>query len=290
MPEASTSVPRELVRLALAEDLGDAGDVTSVATVPADAPGGADFVARAEGVVAGLQVVVEVCAQVDPAVAVTLVARDGDTVGPGQVVASMTGPARSLLAAERTALNFLTHLSGVATQTAAWVRAVQQTGCVVRDTRKTLPGLRLLQKQAVAAGGGTNHRAGLYDALLVKDNHVAAAGGITAATKAALDGAGGRPIQIEVDTLAQLDEALAAGARSVLLDNFGLDDTREAVRRCRALAEPVFVEASGGLTLERAAQVAAAGVDALAVGALTHSVHALDIGLDWHPPVGLGAT
>jgi nicotinate-nucleotide pyrophosphorylase (carboxylating) len=198
------------------------------------------------------------------------------------VVASMRGEARSLLAAERTALNFLTHLSGVATQTSAWVRAVAGTRCVVRDTRKTLPGMRLLQKAAVAAGGGTNHRTGLYDALLVKDNHVAAAGGITGATAAALANAAGRHVQVEVDSLDQLEDALAAGARSVLLDNFTLDDTRAAVRRCRGLGGDVFIEASGGLTLDRAREVAETGVDALAVGALTHSVSALDVGLDWH--------
>jgi nicotinate-nucleotide pyrophosphorylase (carboxylating) len=187
----------------------------------------------------------------------------------------------ALLAAERTALNFLCHLSGVATLAARYAAEVGGTGCVVRDTRKTLPGMRMLQKAAVAAGGGTNHRMGLYDGLLVKDNHVAAAGGVAAATRAALDHAGGLTVQVEVDDLAQLDEALGAGVRTILLDNFDVESLRTAVARCRNLDEPVFLEASGGITLDSVRDIAATGVDAIAVGALTHSAPGLDIGLDY---------
>ncbi len=273
----------DIVALALAEDLGTRGDVTSAATVPAGACATARFVAREGGVVAGLDAVAAVCAAVDPAVVVTPETRDGDRIGAGAVLATVAGPARSLLTAERTALNLLTHLCGVATATAAYVAAVAGTDCVVRDTRKTLPGLRAWQKAAVVAGGGVNHRRGLFDGVLVKDNHVAAAGGVAAATAAALAGAGGLEVQVEVDDLDQLDAALAAGARSVLLDNFSVPATREAVSRCREVSEPVFVEASGGLTLDTVGAVAATGVDAVAVGALTASVTALDVGLDFAP-------
>jgi nicotinate-nucleotide pyrophosphorylase (carboxylating) len=189
-----------------------------------------------------------------------------------------------VLAGERTALNLLTHLSGIATATRTLVDAVAGTGCVVRDTRKTLPGLRLVEKEAVLAGGGRNHRMSLVDELLVKDNHVAAAGGTGNAATGALAAADGLPVQIEVDSLAQLDIVLASGGTRVMLDNFSLADTEEGVRRCRALAEetgrPVFVEASGGITVETAPAIAATGVDAVAVGGLTHSSGALDIGLD----------
>ena len=276
-----------LVALALDEDLGDRGDVTAAATIPADAVGRARFVARHDGVVAGLETLARVCGAVDHAIEVVPVCTDGARVAVGDVIAEVTGPARSLLAAERTALNFLTHLSGVATETARWAAALAGTGCVVRDTRKTLPGMRLLEKSAVAAGGGVNHRIGLYDAVLVKDNHVQAVGGVAAATRAALAAEAGLDVQVEVDSLEQLDEALDAGARSVLLDNFDLAATAEAVQRCRAQAQRIFVEASGGLTLERARAVAETGVDALAVGAITHSAPALDIALDWSQPATL---
>ena len=272
-------VTQRLIALALEEDLAG-GDVTAAATVPDDVRASAKFVARRDGVVAGLDVVHAVVAAVDPGVTFVAVAADGDSVAAGTVVAEVSGAARSILAAERTALNLLTHLSGVATQTARYVAAVAGTNCAVRDTRKTLPGMRALQKAAVAAGGGVNHRFSLSDGLLVKDNHVAAAGGTTAATSAALGAAGGLPVQIEVDSLEQLEAALAAGATSVLLDNFTLDDMATAVQRCRA-ARDVFVEASGNVTLDTVRDVAATGVDAVAVGALTHSVPSLDIGLDW---------
>ena len=273
-------VSRRLIALALTEDLA-AGDATAAATIPLDTRARARFVSRAEGVVAGLAAVSTVIAGVDESVTFAALRSDGDPVEPGTAVAEVAGSARSILAAERTALNLLTHLSGVATATAAYVAAVAGTGCRVRDTRKTLPGMRALQKAAVTAGGGTNHRFNLGDGLLVKDNHVAAAGGVAAATTAALAAAGELPVQIEVDTLAQLREALDAGARSVLLDNFALPEMAEAVALCRAAGPDVFVEASGNVTLDTVRDIAATGVDAVAVGALTHSVRTLDIGLDW---------
>ncbi|MPZ71798.1 MAG: carboxylating nicotinate-nucleotide diphosphorylase [Nitriliruptorales bacterium] len=273
-------VTQHLIALALSEDLPGV-DVTATATVSPDATATAAFVMRAPGVIAGLGTVGAVVSAVDDTLRFTALSADGDRREPGTTVATVTGAARSILAAERTALNLLTHLSGIATQTARFVDAVAGTACAIRDTRKTLPGMRALQKAAVAAGGGTNHRFSLSDGLLVKDNHVAVAGGITSAARRALTAAGGLPVQIEVDDLTQLDEALTAGARSVLLDNFTLDDVRAAVQRCRAGDEHVFVEASGNVNLETVRAIAQTGVDAVAVGALTHSVRALDIALDW---------
>ncbi|MGH8904689.1 MAG: carboxylating nicotinate-nucleotide diphosphorylase [Egibacteraceae bacterium] len=269
-----------LVAAALEEDLGEAGDVTTLATVPPGATARAALVAREPGVVAGLEVARAVFAAVDPGTTFEVSIADGAHIGPGDVLASVSGSTRALLAAERTALNLLCHLSGVATATAAFVAELDGTDCAVRDTRKTLPGLRTLQKAAVVAGGGCNHRVGLFDALLVKDNHAAAAGGVAEATRRALTNANGLDVQVEVDSLDQLDEALAAGARSVLLDNFCMNDLHAAVARCRGEAERVFVEASGGVTLSCAWAIASTGVDAIAVGALTHSARALDIGLD----------
>ena len=271
---------QRLLALALAEDLAG-GDATAAATVPAGARATAVFVTRAPGVVAGLEAAHAVVKAVDEQVSFRALATRGDVVGRGAGLAEIAGPARSLLAAERTALNLLSHLSGVATATAAFVEAVAGTGCAVRDTRKTLPGLRALQKAAVAAGGGVNHRFSLGDGLLVKDNHVAAAGGVGAATRAALAAAGDLPVQIEVDSAEQLSEALEAGARAVLLDNFTLDGITAAVAYCRRAAADVFVEVSGNVTLDTVGAIARTGVDAVAVGALTHSVRALDIGLDW---------
>ena len=276
----SDGITSRLIALALAEDLPQ-GDVTAAATVPAAATATAAFVARAPGVVAGLDTVRAVAAAVDGDLRFEALVSDGDAVEAGARLGRLSGRARSILAAERTGLNLLTHLSGIATQTAAFVAAIAGTGCVVRDTRKTLPGMRALQKAAVAAGGGVNHRASLSDGLLVKDNHVAAAGGIGPATAAALAAAGALPVQIEVDNLEQLEQALAAGARAVLLDNFSIEDMVTAVKHCRQATEDVFVEASGNVTLDTVAAIAATGVDAVSVGALTHSVRALDIGLDW---------
>lgn len=281
-PEPAAAALAAVVAAALGEDLGEAGDVTSQATVPEDVRWRAQFVARAPGVLAGIAAVEATYAAVDAGVASEAVRVDGDRVAVGDVLALVQGPARALLTGERTALNLLCHLSGVATLTSRYVDVVAGAGAgtVVRDTRKTLPGLRLLQKAAVAAGGGVNHRTGLYDALLVKDNHVAASGGVAAATRRALEAAGDLEVQVEVDSLTELDEALGAGARSVLLDNFDLGDLADGVARCRRAGD-VFVEASGGIDLDTVAAVAATGVDAVAVGALTHSAPALDIGLDF---------
>jgi nicotinate-nucleotide pyrophosphorylase (carboxylating) len=274
---------RALAQRAVAEDLS-AGDPSGAAV--GARPARASIVARRPGVVAGLvaaQLVLdEVSAHLGTGRAdANLGAMDGDAVGAGTPLGTLTGPADTLLAAERTLLNLLTHLSGIATVTAAVLQAVAGTGAVVRDTRKTLPGLRAVEKYAVRCGGATNHRMSLSDALLIKDNHIAAIGGVTAAIKAARRQAGAAhlALEVEVDTLEELDEALAAGVELVLLDNFSLESTAEAVRR--AAAYGAKVEASGGLTLANAKAVAACGVHYLAMGALTHSAPALDIGLDW---------
>ncbi|MBS3941291.1 MAG: carboxylating nicotinate-nucleotide diphosphorylase [Actinobacteria bacterium] len=282
---AIAAASREVVRRALQEDLGNHGDVTSIATVHADAIGAADLVARADGVIAGTALVGLVYEQLDPRVEVTWQVGEGDVIASGQHLGRVAGPLRSVLTGERTALNFLTHLSGVATRTYAYAQAIVGTGCVVRDTRKTTPGMRLLEKAAVRAGGGVSHRIGLFDALLVKDNHVAAAGSVANATRRAIARSGGRPVQIEVDSLEQLDEAIEAGARDVLLDNFDVEQTRAAVDRVRELEGRhgrILLESSGRITLDNVADYADAGVDRIAVGALTHSAPQLDIGLDFH--------
>jgi len=266
----------DVIRVALAEDLADGPDVTSVATIAAGHRSQLDLVARADGVVAGLQVAQRVFEIVGP-IEVTVLAADGDRVRRGDVLLSAVGPTRDLLTAERTALNLLTHLSGVATATAAWVDALGPNGPKVRDTRKTLPGLRALQKYAVRCGGGVNHRMSLSDAALVKDNHVVAAGGVTEAFTAVRQAFPGVPVEVEVDSLEQLAEVLEAGADLVLLDNFTPAQMREAARVNGGRAR---LEASGGLTLADAPEVAGTGVDYVAVGALTHSVKALDIGAD----------
>lgn len=276
-----TAIDQAVIDRALAEDLIDGPDVTTAATVPADQVARAQLTPRQAGVLAGGPLAAQVFRTViGPAVTVEQLVPDGDPLVPGEPALLVQGPTGGLLTAERTALNLLTHLSGIATATRAWVDAVAGTGARIRDTRKTLPGLRALEKYAVRCGGGVNHRMSLGDAALIKDNHVAAAGSVTAAIKAvrALDP--DITLEVEVDTLAQFDEAVGAGAELVLLDNFTLADTAEAVRRARALPRRVRLEASGGLTLDRARSVAATGVDFLAVGALTHSAPALDIGLD----------
>jgi nicotinate-nucleotide pyrophosphorylase (carboxylating) len=266
----------EVIEVALAEDLADGPDVTSTATIPADHRSQLDLVARADGVVAGLDVAERVFEIVGP-IEVTVRCSDGDRVRRGDVLLSAVGPTRALLTAERTALNLLTHLSGVATATAQWVDVLGPDGPKVRDTRKTLPGLRALQKYAVRCGGGVNHRMSLSDAALVKDNHVVAAGGVAEAFNAVRAMYPGLPVEVEVDSLEQLVEVLGAGADLVLLDNFTPEQMREAVAITSGRA---LLEASGGLTLDNAAEVATTGVDFVAVGALTHSVKALDIGAD----------
>jgi nicotinate-nucleotide pyrophosphorylase (carboxylating) len=262
----------DLIRTALAEDLADGPDITTESTIPPEAVGTADIVARTSGVIAGLAVAESVFGLVGATA--EAVALDGDRVEAGQVLMTVHGPVRAILTAERTALNFVCHLSGVATLTRAWVDAVAGTNAVIRDTRKTLPGLRALEKYAVRCGGGVNHRMSLSDAALIKDNHVAAAGSVAAALRAIPAGV---PVEVECDTLDQVEQAVVAGAELILLDNFGMDDMKRAVALVAGRAR---LEASGGLRLESAAEVAATGVDYLAVGALTHSARALDIGLD----------
>jgi nicotinate-nucleotide pyrophosphorylase (carboxylating) len=266
------------VRAALAEDLAYGPDVTSAAVIPSGAVGVADVVARAAGVVAGLPVASAVV-EIAGAGSLTAVLSDGSSVSPGDVVATVKGPLRELLGAERTLLNFLTHLSGIATATRAWVDAVTGTGAAIRDTRKTLPGLRVLEKYAVRCGGGVNHRMGLGDAALIKDNHVAAAGSVAAAFRAVRAASPQVAVEVECDTLGQVGEALQAGATLILLDNMSGPDMRAAVGLARAYPD-ARLEASGGLRLSSAREVALTGVHFLAVGALTHSSPALDLALD----------
>jgi nicotinate-nucleotide pyrophosphorylase (carboxylating) len=272
----------QIVRSALAEDLMGGRDVTSVATIPVDQRSTAVFATRADGVVAGLAVVAAVVDTVCGASASRFgyLVADGDRVRAGDQVATVVAPTRSLLTAERTALNLLCHLSGVATLTRAWADALAGTSTIVRDTRKTMPGLRALEKYAVRCGGGQNHRMGLSDAALIKDNHVAAAGGITAAFERVRAIDPDLRIEVEVDDLDGLREAIAAGADEVLLDNFSVEDLREAVQIRAAMAPHLVLEASGGLRLATAAAVGATGVDHIAVGELTHSAPVLDLGLD----------
>jgi nicotinate-nucleotide pyrophosphorylase (carboxylating) len=275
----------QLVRHTLAEDLMGGRDVTSVATIPVEQRSTAVFATRADGVVAGLAVVAAVVDTVCGASAshFEYLVADGDRVGAGAQVARVVAPTRSLLTAERTALNLLCHLSGVATLTRLWADALLDTSTVVRDTRKTMPGLRALEKYAVRCGGGQNHRMGLSDAALIKDNHVAAAGGIREAFNRVRAMEPELRIEVEVDDLKGLDEAISAGADEILLDNFDLADLREAVRIRNERSPHVVLEASGGLRLQTAAQVAATGVDFIAVGELTHSAPVLDLGLDLLP-------
>ena len=265
---------------AVAEDL-PGEDVTSTATLDPSQQGWADLVARGDGVVAGL-VVAEVVFRhvVGPQVEVKRQAADGDRVTRDDALLSVHGPVPALLTAERTALNFLCHLSGVATATARWVDALAGTGARVRDTRKTTPGLRALEKYAVRCGGGVNHRATLSDMALVKDNHVLAAGGVVPAYDAVRARYPGLPVQVEVTTLDQLRELLDAGAPEILLDNMTTAQMAEAVQ---IAGDRARLEASGGLTLARAREVAETGVDYIAVGALTHSAPVLDIAMDLRP-------
>jgi nicotinate-nucleotide pyrophosphorylase (carboxylating) len=269
---------RRVVAVALEEDLRYGPDATTAATVPADLVATGSFAARTRGVLAGVPAARAVLDVVVGDYEVLVQRSDGDLPAAGDAALVVRAPVRGLLTAERTALNLLCHLSGVATVTAAWVDAVAGTGARIRDTRKTLPGLRLLEKYAVRCGGGVNHRMGLGDAVLIKDNHVAAAGSVSAALAATRAHAPDLPCEVEVDSLDQLDEVLALDAELVLLDNFSVADTAEAVRRRGSL--PTRLESSGGLTLTVARAYAETGVDFLSVGGLTHSVVALDLGLD----------
>ena len=273
---------RATIRRGLEEDLRYGPDVTTNATVPAGAVTGAGLIAREAGVAAGVDVALMVLDEVlgPDGYRVTGRVEDGARLQPGQALLELQADTRGLLTAERTMLNLVCHLSGIATATAAWVDAVEGTAAKIRDTRKTLPGLRALQKYAVRVGGGVNHRMGLGDAALIKDNHVAAAGSVVAALRAVRAAAPGVPCEVEVDTLEQLDEVLGEDVQLILLDNFPVWQTQIAVQRRDSRAPGVKLESSGGLSLDTAAQYAGTGVDYLAVGALTHSVRVLDIGLD----------
>ncbi|CCE00740.1 carboxylating nicotinate-nucleotide diphosphorylase [Bradyrhizobium sp. STM 3809] len=267
-----------LVRMALLEDLGHAGDITTDAIVPAEQSASLQLRARQPGVIAGLDVARCAFQTVSPEVRMEIIRGDGSVVAPGDVLATISGPARALLTGERTALNFLCHLSGVASATASLVVAVKGTHAQIVCTRKTTPGLRALEKYAVRAGGGGNHRFGLDDAVLIKDNHIAIAGGIAAAITRAKAHAGHLvKIEVEVDTLPQLEEALALGVDAVLLDNMTPAELERAVGMARGKA---ITEASGRITVDTAPAIAAAGVDLISVGWITHSSAALDIGLD----------
>ena len=272
----------ETIRRGLDEDLRYGPDITTMATVPADATTEAALVAREAGVAAGVDIALMVLDEVlgEAGYRVRDRVEDGTRLQPGAALLRVHADTRGLLTAERTLLNLVCHLSGIATATAAWVDAVEGTKAEIRDTRKTLPGLRALQKYAVRVGGGVNHRMGLGDAALIKDNHVAAAGSVVAALRAVRAAAPGLPCEVEVDTLEQLDEVLAEDVGLILLDNVPVWQTQIAVQRRDARSPGVRLESSGGLSLDSAAEYAGTGVDYLAVGALTHSVRVLDIGLD----------
>jgi len=274
-------LPREdvnwIIERALAEDVDERGDVTSIATLDPKAQGVMDLTARRPGVVAGVPVAAAVFATVNPHVDLQIRKTDGSRVSGGDVILTVRGRLNDLLRAERPALNLLGHLSGIATLTRTWVDAIAGTGATIRDTRKTTPGMRTLEKYAVRCGGGTNHRMSLSDAALIKDNHVLAAGGVVAAFERVRQVFPDLPIEVEVDRLDQLDDVLQAGADLVLLDNFTIQDLNAAVALNAGRAR---LESSGGLSLEHARDVAETGVDYLAVGALTHSAPVLDIGAD----------
>lgn len=271
----------EAVARALAEDLGLAGDVTSQACIPADRQARLAMVARKPGVLAGLALGIEAFRQADAALKVTTLKADGDVLAPGDAVIRVKGNARAILAGERTALNFICRMSGIATLTAEYVKRVAGTSASIVCTRKTTPGLRAFEKHAVLAGGGRNHRFGLFDAVLIKDNHVAVAGGIAPALRAAKAGCGHLvKIEIEVDTLDQLDAVIAEGADVVMLDNMAPAMLAEGVARVKRGRPAMLVEASGGVNLETVAAIAKSGVDLVSVGALTHSAPILDLGLD----------
>lgn len=279
LPPLPSILVEPIVRTALLEDLGQAGDLTSDAIIPSDLAAGLTLTTRQRGVVAGLDVAALAFRLVDPSIEMEVHHPDGSKLAAGEAIATVRGPARGLLTAERTALNFLCHLSGIATATAALVEAVRGHKARIVCTRKTSPGLRTLEKHAVRAGGGSNHRFGLDDAILIKDNHIAIAGGLRAAVERARIRAGHMvKIEVEVDTLAQLEEALGLAPDAVLLDNMSLDDLSRAVRMVDGRA---ITEASGRIMADTAAVMAATGVDLISVGWITHSAPILDIGLDF---------
>lgn len=282
LSECELAEARVTIGRALDEDLRSGPDVTTLATVPDGATTTAALITREAGVIAGVDAALLVLDEVVGPDGYRVLDRvdDGARLQPGTALLRLQAPTPGLLTAERTMLNLVCHLSGIATATAAWVDAVRGTKTKIRDTRKTLPGLRALQKYAVRVGGGVNHRMGLGDAALIKDNHVAAAGSVVAALRAVRARAPDLPCEVEVDSLEQLDEVLAEDVELVLLDNFPVWQTQMAVQRRDARAPTVRLESSGGLTLENAAAYAGTGVDYLAVGALTHSVRVFDVGLD----------
>lgn len=271
-----------LVDCALTEDLGDDGDVTSQATIPEGLKGKAAFVARSPGVLAGLEAAQRVCQRVDHQLKFSPLREDGYRLAKGEVIATLEGPMRSILVVERTALNFLQRLSGIASLTRQFVDAVAGLPVQILDTRKTTPAWRRLEKYAVRMGGGTNHRVGLFDMVLIKDNHLAAMNGdIRTAVAAARSQFPKLPMEVEVDSLEQLELALSASPDFVLLDNMNVEQMRQAVARRDALAPSVKLEASGGVNLQAVRAIAETGVDRISVGGLTHSAKALDIALDW---------
>ena len=279
-PALAEVLLKPLVKAALTEDLGRRGDVTSQATIPADMQAQLQIKARQAGVICGMDLARLSFALIDEQIEFIAKVNDGATVEAGTVLATVRGNARNLLTAERTALNFMTHLSGIATDTKKIVDSVAEYPAQITCTRKTIPGLRIVQKYAVRCGGGRNHRLGLDDAILIKDNHIAIAGDIETAIQQAQDFAGHLiPIEVEVDTLAQLGQALEAGVNLVLLDNMAPDVLSKAVAMCKGRAK---TEASGGITPETVQAVAKTGVDFIAMGYLTHSTTALDIGLDFN--------
>jgi nicotinate-nucleotide pyrophosphorylase (carboxylating) len=277
---------QQLVKLAVAEDLGASGDLTSVAIIPENLSAKPVLVAQQRGVLAGLPAVALVIAAVDPRLVLEPRRMDGDWITDGSTIAAITGPARSILAAERIALNFLQHLCGVASLTGRFVQAVEGLPCKIYDTRKTTPGWRLLEKYAVRKGGGHNHRIGLHDGVLIKDNHIAALWQEHPALpeivqRARLHCAPGTLVEIEVDTLEQFDQVLSAQPDIILLDNMNPDELLEAVRRRKSRAPGVQLEASGGVTIDTVRAIAETGVDRISIGALTHSAPALNISLDY---------
>lgn len=277
---------QQLIRLALHEDLGDAGDITSQAVIPKELQGKGNFVARATGVLSGGPIIQRVCDSIDPDLRLSQHIADGSPLQPQQRIATISGPMRSILAVERIALNFLQRLSGIATQTSKYVEQVKDTQCQVLDTRKTTPGWRVLEKYAVRCGGGRNHRMGLFDAVMIKDNHLAGlrhhGTPLAEAVRQARAAVGHKAIvEVEVESLEQLREALTAQPDVILLDNMKVDMLRQAVEIRNQTAPQTRLEASGGITLATLKEVARTGVDCVSVGALTHSAQALDIALDY---------